>query len=394
MSDSLSRRVPLGHRHRRAPDRGRQLEQRLVGVGARARAHRASSRRATPATTSGATPEDIDAARRARLQGVPLLGRVVAHRARGGRVLARRARPLPPDARRLPRPRPRRPSSRSTTSRRPGGWRPTAGGPNPAIVDRFARFCEHAVDQLGDRIGIGCTINEPNVVSLIGYDDRCLPARPRPRPRRVRHGERHLLDAHRRSYDVLKAGPGDFPVGLTVSMSDWCRRGRRGRPDRRVPPRCTRTTSSRASAATTSSACRRTPAPASVPTGCRRARARRRGAADGLRVLAAARSRRRSGTRPRSRRRRSTSPRTASAPTTTTSASGTCATRSRASPGASTTGSTCAATSTGRCMDNFEWAFGYMPRFGLVAVDRETQARTLKPSAPGSAPSPEPAGST
>ena len=32
-------------------------------------------------------------------------------------------------------------------------------------------------------------------------------------------------------------------------------------------------------------------------------------------------------------------------------------------------------------MDNFEWAFGYRPRFGLVAVDRETQARTIKPSA-------------
>ena len=32
-------------------------------------------------------------------------------------------------------------------------------------------------------------------------------------------------------------------------------------------------------------------------------------------------------------------------------------------------------------MDNFEWAQGYLPQFGLVAVDRETQARTAKPSA-------------
>jgi len=32
-------------------------------------------------------------------------------------------------------------------------------------------------------------------------------------------------------------------------------------------------------------------------------------------------------------------------------------------------------------MDNFEWVFGYGPRFGLMAVDRKTQARTLKPSA-------------
>jgi beta-glucosidase len=31
--------------------------------------------------------------------------------------------------------------------------------------------------------------------------------------------------------------------------------------------------------------------------------------------------------------------------------------------------------------DNFEWAFGYRPTFGLVAVDRATQERTVKPSA-------------
>jgi len=29
-------------------------------------------------------------------------------------------------------------------------------------------------------------------------------------------------------------------------------------------------------------------------------------------------------------------------------------------------------------MDNFEWLLGYMPKFGLIAVDRATQARTVK----------------
>jgi beta-glucosidase len=32
-------------------------------------------------------------------------------------------------------------------------------------------------------------------------------------------------------------------------------------------------------------------------------------------------------------------------------------------------------------MDNFEWIFGYGPTFGLIAVDRATQERTVKPSA-------------
>ena len=32
-------------------------------------------------------------------------------------------------------------------------------------------------------------------------------------------------------------------------------------------------------------------------------------------------------------------------------------------------------------LDNFEWAFGYRPTFGLIAVDRSTFERTPKPSA-------------
>jgi len=32
-------------------------------------------------------------------------------------------------------------------------------------------------------------------------------------------------------------------------------------------------------------------------------------------------------------------------------------------------------------LDNFEWIFGYKPKFGLVAVDRQTFRRTPKPSA-------------
>lgn len=32
-------------------------------------------------------------------------------------------------------------------------------------------------------------------------------------------------------------------------------------------------------------------------------------------------------------------------------------------------------------LNNFEWIFGYGPKFGLIAVDRQTQKQTVKPSA-------------
>lgn len=32
-------------------------------------------------------------------------------------------------------------------------------------------------------------------------------------------------------------------------------------------------------------------------------------------------------------------------------------------------------------LDNFEWIFGYRPTFGLIAVNRATQERAVKPSA-------------
>jgi beta-glucosidase len=101
-------------------------------------------------------------------------------------------------------------------------WVAAAGGwTNPATADRFASFCERVVEGLGDRIGMACTINEPNIIPLMGHLMGMFP------PGRTEDLDGYakatevLITGHRRAYDALKSGPGDFPVGMTLSMSDW-----------------------------------------------------------------------------------------------------------------------------------------------------------------------------
>jgi beta-glucosidase len=137
-----------------------------------------------------------------------------------------------------------------------GGWE------SEAIVERFARYCERTVAHLGDLIPMACTINEPNVVSLIGYRVGAFPPGKQD-AKLVPIVNDNLKAAHRRAVEVLKAGRGDFPVGWCVSMEDWWHP--------RVPRSCsnaraTRTKGniSKTQRATTSSASRRTRARASA----------------------------------------------------------------------------------------------------------------------------------
>ncbi len=95
-----------------------------------------------------------------------------------------------------------------------GGWH------TASTVDRFLRFAEKSVNHLGDLIGTACTINEPNIVSFVGYQMGFFP------PGSTDDAEfaaanTNFIDAHRRVVPILKGGPGDFPVGLTLSMADY-----------------------------------------------------------------------------------------------------------------------------------------------------------------------------
>ena len=95
-----------------------------------------------------------------------------------------------------------------------GGWE------EPDNADRFAAFCGRTTERLGDLIGWACTINEPNIVATIGYLAGMFP--PGRRDPKLRHAVNDvLIDAHHKARDAIKAGPGDFPVGLCLAMSDY-----------------------------------------------------------------------------------------------------------------------------------------------------------------------------
>ena len=96
-----------------------------------------------------------------------------------------------------------------------GGWA------NPLTAERFARFCGRAVEHLGDRIGMACTINEPNIVPLMGWLMGAFPPGKTQDLDGYARATETLIAGHRRAVEALKAGPGDFPVGLTLSMGEW-----------------------------------------------------------------------------------------------------------------------------------------------------------------------------
>jgi beta-glucosidase len=95
-----------------------------------------------------------------------------------------------------------------------GGWE------WDAAPERFARFCERVGGHLGDLVGWACTLNEPNVVATMGYRLEVFPPAVRDADRR--HAvNAALCRAHVLGVGALRSGPGDFPVGLTLSMHDW-----------------------------------------------------------------------------------------------------------------------------------------------------------------------------
>jgi beta-glucosidase len=86
--------------------------------------------------------------------------------------------------------------------------------------DRFARYCERVTHHLGDLMGMACTLNEPNVVATMGWRLGLFPPRVRDRARRDTVNQA-LVRAHRLGVEAIRSGPGEAPVGLTLSMTDY-----------------------------------------------------------------------------------------------------------------------------------------------------------------------------
>jgi beta-glucosidase len=116
-----------------------------------------------------------------------------------------------------------------------GGWESDGAG------DLFARYCERASKHLGDLIGVATTFNEPNIPLLVRRFLASMPQNPLQGAVAIHQAAAHALGsdrfssfmfgdgdrqrdvmvaAHRRGVDAIKSGPGSFPVGLNLALSD------------------------------------------------------------------------------------------------------------------------------------------------------------------------------
>lgn len=96
----------------------------------------------------------------------------------------------------------------------------TGGWEKEATVDRYAEFCHRAAGALGASMGRACTLNEPNVVSTMGYVLGMFPPG-RTDSVAAKQVTEHLVRAHRLGVEAIRSGAPGTPVGLTLSMIDY-----------------------------------------------------------------------------------------------------------------------------------------------------------------------------
>ncbi|TMD76823.1 MAG: glycoside hydrolase family 1 protein [Chloroflexi bacterium] len=83
----------------------------------------------------------------------------------------------------------------------------------------FERYCERAARALGDVIGYACTINEPQGLGWSGYVLGINPPGVKGDQRAARRAADNLLEAHRLATPAIKAHT-KAPVGVTLAIPD------------------------------------------------------------------------------------------------------------------------------------------------------------------------------
>jgi beta-glucosidase len=95
-----------------------------------------------------------------------------------------------------------------------GGWE------SGAAIERFGRFCTVVAEALGDVMARACTINEPNIVATMGWHAGMFPPGKTDKAL-ARTVAGHFVEAHRLAVEAIRAAAPGVPVGLTLAMTDY-----------------------------------------------------------------------------------------------------------------------------------------------------------------------------
>jgi beta-glucosidase len=91
---------------------------------------------------------------------------------------------------------------------------------SPATAGHFRRFTAAVLDAMGDLVAVLLTINEPNITALLGYEEGLFPPGKRDRAARLRATETFIA-AHRLAVAAARERFPELPVGMALAMADW-----------------------------------------------------------------------------------------------------------------------------------------------------------------------------
>ena len=85
-------------------------------------------------------------------------------------------------------------------------------------ISYWVDYCERLFGVLGDRVNDWCTVNEPEVVSIMGYQMKMFPPGKRSVLKTIRV-MRNMIDAHSQVYHRLKSHSSEIRVGLAKNIT-------------------------------------------------------------------------------------------------------------------------------------------------------------------------------